>query len=64
MGRTQDTLTGCSDIPQYSPHTFLDITWTSQGYRHFLLTGYNLVGLKYPAQDNSFYNDINNDSKM
>ena len=42
----------------------LDITWTSQGYRHFRLTGYNPVGRKYPAQDTSIYNHINNDSKI
>ena len=41
----------------------LDITWMSQGYRHFRLTGYNPVGLKYPAQDIRIYNEINKDSK-
>ena len=41
-----------------------NITGTSQGYQHFRLTGYTPVGLKYPAQDISIYNDINNDSKI
>ena len=42
----------------------LDTGWTSQGYRHFRLTGYNPVGLKYPAQDISIYNNINNHSEI
>ena len=41
-----------------------DITWMSRGYRHFRFTGYNPAGLKYPAQDISIYNNINNDSKI
>ena len=51
-------------ISHNSPHMSLDITWTSQGYRLFRLTGYNPVGLKYPAQDIRIYNEINNDSKI
>ena len=41
-----------------------NIILMSQGYRHFRLTGYKPVGLKYPAQHISIYNDINNDSKI
>ena len=51
-------------ISHNSPHMSLDITWTSQGYRHFCHTGYNPVGLKYPAQDIRIYNEMNNDSKI
>ena len=51
-------------ISHNSPHMSLDITLTSQGHRHFRHTGYNPVGLKYPAQDIRVYNEINNDSKI
>ena len=51
-------------ISHNSPQMSLHITWTSQGYRHFLHSGYNPVGLKYPAQDIRIYNEINNDSKV
>ena len=49
---------GMFGYPTIVLNTSRDITWTSQGYRHFRLTEYNPVGHKYPAQDIKFYNDI------
>ena len=48
---------GMFEYPTIVLNMSRDITWTA----HLRLTAYSPVGLKYPAQDISIYNDINNE---